>query len=58
MKKKLAPHYLEKIEKQLRELGNKIDELNAKVKEESKCSQTFYIKEFIYFLRQTILYAF
>ncbi len=33
---KLAPQYLKKIEKQLGELGNKIDELNAKVKAETK----------------------
>ncbi len=33
---KLAPQYLKKIEKQLGELGNKIDKLNAKVKAETK----------------------
>ncbi|MBN2402783.1 MAG: hypothetical protein JXN64_10325 [Spirochaetes bacterium] len=36
MKKNITDQYMEKIEKQLRELGNKIDDLNAKIKEEGK----------------------
>jgi uncharacterized protein YukE len=36
MKKNITSQYFEKIEKQLRELGNKIDDLNAKAKEEGK----------------------
>jgi uncharacterized protein YukE len=36
MKKNITSQYFEKIEKQLGELGNKIDELSAKVKENGK----------------------
>jgi uncharacterized protein YukE len=36
MKKNITSQYMEKIEKQLRDLGNKIDDLNAKIKTEGK----------------------
>jgi uncharacterized protein YukE len=43
MNKNITSQYFEKIEKQLRDLGNKIDDLNAKVKAEgkSKYDETF-----------------
>jgi uncharacterized protein YukE len=43
MKNNITSQYFEKIEKQLRELGKKIDDLNAKVKAEgrSKYDETF-----------------